>query len=76
MQKVNLEPQQILRAAQAGMQLLQTPGAVNVPGPLAISGDVQILNALLGAIARGEVQVVNAPSQVPALPPSEPEEKE
>ena len=69
MQQVNLEPQQILKAAQAGIQLLQTPGAVNVPGPLAISGDVAVLHAMLGAIVRQEVMIVNKPPQVPALEP-------
>ena len=70
MQQMNLEPQQVLRAANAGLQLLNTPGAVNVPSPMAITGDVAVLNALLNAIARQEVIVVNAPSK--AAPGGEP----
>ena len=63
MQQINLEPQQVLRAAQAGLQLLNTPGAVNVPSPMAITGDIAVLNALLGAISKQEVIIVNAPPQ-------------
>lgn len=63
MQSINLEPQQVLRAATAGVQLLNTPGAVNVPSQMAITGDVAVLNALLSALVRQEVIIVNAPPQ-------------
>ena len=68
-QQMNLEPQQVLRAATAGIQLLNTPGAVNVPSQMAITGDVAVLNALLSAIVRQEVMIVNTP-QKPAAEPS------
>jgi len=57
--KIDLSPQQVMNAAKAGIQLLNTPGSVNVPGPMAISGDVGVLNALLTAILNGQVLVVN-----------------
>ncbi len=60
-QKMNLELPQILQAARAGLTLLNTPGAVSVPSQMAITGDVQILNALLTAIVQQQVMVVNAP---------------
>lgn len=60
-QKINLELPQILQAARAGLQLLNTPGAVSVPSQMAITGDVQILNALLQAIVQQQVIVVNPP---------------
>ncbi len=60
-QNINLEPQQVQQAAAAGLQLLNTPGAVSVPGPMALTNSVQILNAVLTAIANGQVVLVNAP---------------
>jgi hypothetical protein len=65
-QKINLDQPQILQAAKAGLQLLNTPGAVNVPGPMAVTGEVQILNALLTAIVQQQVVLVNAPEKAPA----------
>jgi len=74
-QHINLEQPQILRAAQAGLQLLNTPGAVNVPSPMAITGDVQILNALLQAIVQQQVIIVNPPAKPEGeLPPPPPDE--
>ena len=66
-QQINLEQPQILRAANAGLQLLNTPGAVNVPSPMAITGDIQILNALLQAIVSQQVVLTNPP-KAPAVP--------
>ncbi len=60
-QKIDLEQPQILQAARAGLTLLNTPGAVSVPSQMAITGDVQILNALLQAIVSRQVVVVNPP---------------
>jgi len=60
-QRVQIGPEQVVRAATAGLTLLNTPGAVNVPGPMAISGDVQLLNAVLTAIVQGEV-VLGSPA--------------
>ena len=76
-QKIDLNPQQIQIAANAGVTLLNTPGAVNVPSPMAVSGAVRVLMQLLMAIANGEVRVINAPPQLAdAPPPAEPPNKE
>lgn len=72
-QRIDLNPQQVQMAAQAGVQLLNTPGAVNVPSPMAVSGAVRVLMQLLMAIANQEVMVVNTPVQLAdAPPPAEP----
>ncbi len=76
-QKVDLNPQQVQMAANAGLTLLNTPGAVNVPGPMAISGTVRVLSQLLLAIVNQEVMVINVPPQlVDAPPPAEPPNKQ
>ena len=75
--KMDLTPQQIQMAANAGITLLNTPGAVNVPGPMAVSGIVRTLNAFLLAIVNQEVMVVMVPPQLKdAPPPAEPPNKE
>lgn len=75
--KMDLTPQQIQQAANAGITLLNTPGAVNVPGPMAVSGIVRTLNAFLLAIVNQEVMVVMVPPQLKeAPPPAEPKNKE
>lgn len=58
-QMVNLSQDNIQQAAAAGLTLLQTPGAVNVPGPMAVSGIVAVLNSLLTAIVNKQVVVLN-----------------
>ena len=74
--KVDLNPQQIQMAANAGIQLLNTPGAVNVPSQMAVSGAVRVLYQLLLAISNGEALVINAPPQLKdAPPPAEPPNK-
>jgi hypothetical protein len=70
--KVDLNPSQVQQAAAAGVQLLNTPGAVNVSGPMAVSGIVGVLNSLLTAIANQEVMVVNFPT-APAIEKIPPE---
>lgn len=76
-QRVDLNPQQVQMAASAGVQLLNTPGAVNVPSPMAVSGAVRVLMQLLMAIANQEVMVVNVPPQLADAPsPAEPPNKE
>lgn len=76
-QKVDLNPQQIQMAANAGITLLNTPGAVSVPSPMAVSGVVRVLMQLLMAIANQEVMVINHPPQLKdAPPPAEPPNKE
>jgi hypothetical protein len=67
--RVDLNPQQIQMAANAGVTLLNTPGAVNVPSPMACSGVMKILLQLLMAIANQEVMVVNFPPQLKDAPP-------
>lgn len=75
--RIDLNPQQVQQAAQAGVQLLQTPGAVSVPSPMACSGVMKTLLQLLLAISNQEVMVVNFPPQLKdAPPPSEPPNKE
>jgi len=66
-QQLDLNPMQIQQAAAAGVQLLNTPGAVSVPGQIAVTGIIGTLNALLAAIANRELMVV----QFPTAPPME-----
>lgn len=71
--KIDLNPQQIQIAANAGVALLNTPGAVKVDGPMAVSGVVKTLAQLLLAIANQEVMVINIPPKLEdAPPPAEP----
>jgi hypothetical protein len=71
--KIDLNTQQIQLAANAGITLLNTPGAVSVPGPMAVSGIVTTLMQLLLAIQNGEVMIVNVPPKLEdAPPPAEP----
>lgn len=75
--KIDLNPQQIQLAANAGLTLLNTPGAVSVPGPMAVSGIVKTLAQLLLAIANQEVMVINIPPKLEdAPPPADPPNKE
>ncbi len=75
--RIDLNPQQVQQAANAGVTLLQTPGAVNVPSPMACSGVMKTLLQLLIAIANREVMVVNVPVKLEdAPPPAEPLNKE
>jgi hypothetical protein len=59
--KVDITQEQMKQAAIAGVQLLNTQGAVTVPSPMAISGVMAILNSMLTAIANGEVILMNVP---------------
>ena len=61
-QKIDLSQQQIQKAAQAGVQLLNAPGAVSVPGPMSITGITQVLHAVLLGIAEGTLVVLDLKS--------------
>ena len=80
--RIDLNQEQIKMAAQAGVTLLNTPGAVNVPSPMAVSGAVRTLMQLLMAIANNEVLVVNTPVKLADAPkpkeesPKDPPNKE
>lgn len=73
-QQIQLSPEQIQRAAKAGLTLLNTPGAVKVDGPMCISGEVQVLNTLLTAIINRQLIIANAPTPE-KTPPGGKEEK-
>lgn len=60
---MNLNLDQMKQAAAAGVTLLNTPGAVNVPSPMAITGIISVLNSLLTAVVNGEVLIVNVPKK-------------
>lgn len=60
---IDITQEQMKQAASAGVQLLQTPGAVNVPSPMAISGVMGVLNSMLTAIANGQVILLNVPTE-------------
>lgn len=60
---IDITQEQMKQAATAGVQLLNTQGAVNVPSPMAISGVMGVLNSMLTAIANGEVILLNVPTQ-------------
>jgi hypothetical protein len=74
--KIDFSPQQIQIAASAGLQLLSTQGAVNVPGPMAVSGVIKTLAQLLTAIVNQEVMIVNIPVKLAEAPPAAPPNKE
>jgi hypothetical protein len=67
---VDLSQQQIQQAAQAGVTLLNTAGAVNVPGPMSISGITQVLHAVLLGIAEKRFAVIDL-TKKPAEPNKE-----
>lgn len=77
MSEVNLTPEQIQKAAQAGVKLLSDDERVTVPPSMALSGDLQVLNAILVAIGNGQA-VLSAPTppempegiDVPPAPPA------
>jgi hypothetical protein len=69
--RIDLNQQQIQMAANAGVTLLNTPGAVKVDGPMASSGVVRVLLQLLMAIANNEVLVVNTPVKLEDAPPAD-----
>ena len=60
---IDISQEQMKQAASAGVQLLNMPGAVNVPSPMAISGVMGVLNSMLTAIANGEVILLNVPKK-------------
>jgi len=62
-QKVQLTTQQIAQAAASTQKLLNDDARVNIPPSMAMSGDLVVINAVLGALVRGEV-VVAAPEQM------------
>ena len=66
---VDITQEQMKQAASAGVQLLNTQGAVNVPSPMAITGVMGVLNSMLTAIANGEVILLNVPKQKVETPP-------
>ncbi len=74
--RIDLNQQQIQLAANAGVTLLNTPGAVKVDGPMASSGVIRTLLQLLLAIANNEVLVVNTPVKLADAPKSEEPPKE
>jgi hypothetical protein len=70
--KIDITQEQMKQAAIAGVQLLNTQGAVTVPSPMAISGVMGVLNSMLTAIANGEVILLNVPVKQPeGEPPPE-----
>lgn len=62
---IDISQEQMKQAASAGVQLLNMPGAVNIPSPMAITGVVGVLNSMLTAIANGEVILLNVPKKQP-----------
>lgn len=60
-QTVDITQEQMKLAATAGVQLLNTQGAVNVPSTMAITGVMGVLNSMLTAIANGQVILLNVP---------------
>jgi len=65
-QNIQLSPEQIVSAAKAGVELLETKGAVNVPSTMSLTGDIPVLHAFLSALANGSVVLGS-----PAAPPSD-----
>ena len=63
-QSVNITPEQIQKAAQAGVNLLSDDERVSVPPSMALNGDLSVLNAVLVALANGQA-IVTAPQEAP-----------
>lgn len=79
--KTNISPEQIRAAASAGVELLNTPGAVSVPSTMALTDNVKILHLLLSNLANGSIVVGNPsdlgkPEAKPKADVLEPEPKE
>ena len=64
---VQIQPEQIQRAAQAGLKLLNDDERVNISPSLALSGDFAILNGMLQALASGQAVLGNP--EKPLAPP-------
>ena len=62
-----LTPQQIVVAAAAGTRLLQEKD-LPVPMEIAKGGSLGVLEQILGAIANGQLVVMQAPEQQPEGP--------
>lgn len=58
-QGMELTPQQVQIAAQAGVKLFSTEGAVQVPSTWMMNGTFTILNGLLNALAQGAAILAN-----------------
>lgn len=71
MANMNVSPQQIQMAASAGVQLLQVDDLA-VPLVIAKNGALQVLEGLLGAIARGELVVGPNPDLAEKEPTNDP----
>ncbi len=69
---IDLTPQQVRNAAQAGVTLLNTPGAVNVPSTMSITGVTQVLHAVLLGIAEGRLMVIDLSKKEPEASAEEP----
>lgn len=63
-QEVNLSPQQVQAAAQAGLGLLSDP-ELRVSVTLAVSGHLNYLSVILQGIAAGTVILANPPRPQP-----------
>ncbi len=68
MANMNVTPAQVQMAASAGVQLLQVDDLA-VPLVIAKNGALQVLEGLLGAIARGELVVSPNPELAENQPP-------
>lgn len=71
MANMNVTPQQVQMAASAGAQLLQVDDLA-VPLVISKNGALQVLEGLLGAIARGELIVSPNPELAENQPQPDP----
>lgn len=65
-QTVNITQDQVARAAQAGVKLLNDDERVNVPPSLALSGDLTVLVGVLSSLASGQAVLAN-PQDLPQV---------
>lgn len=72
MANMNVSPQQVQMAASAGVQLLQVDDLA-VPLVISKNGALQVLEGLLGAIARGELVVSPNPELAANQPDKDPD---
>ena len=68
MAQVNVTPEQIQSACQAGVKLLTNDERVNCPPSMAMNGELALVVGILTSLATGQAVLSNAPEadQAPA----------
>lgn len=65
-QQIQVQPEQVQKAAAAGLKLLTDDGRVNLPPSMAQDGTFVLLTGLLQALSTGQAVLGNPADAVPA----------